>query len=154
LDKIEKRPQRRGHQAPTGVVEERSREGLPPGFEHWLERAAVEMRAQPILEQIDDAGTGNRCVYGELDPSTDADEQWSRGVDAYHLAVPLELPGRHRPAAEASAQAGMREQLARVLGPTASIEIGGRGSGREALRARPDRHRNHVLLQPLVVADA
>ena len=49
--------------------------------------------------------------------------------------------------------AGVIEKLTRVLGPTSSIEIGGSGSGREALDARPDRHRDHVLLQPLLVAN-
>ena len=34
-----------------------------------------------------------------------------------------------------------------------AIEIGWRGSDREALRARADRHGDHVLLQPFVVAD-
>src|SRR5215813_2726890 len=135
LDEVEKRPQRCGHQAPTGVVEERPREGWPPGFEHWLERAGVEMRAQPILEEIDDACPGDRCVDAELDRPADADKQRSRGVDAHHLAVTFKLPRWHRPAAEASAQAGVSEQLARVLGPTASIEIGGSGSSRKALDA-------------------
>ena len=35
-----------------------------------------------------------------------------------------------------------------------AIEIGGAGGGREALHARADRHGDHVLLEPLVVADA
>ena len=41
-----------------------------------------------------------------------------------------------------------------MLGSAAAIEIGGRCGGREALDARSDRHGDHVLLQPLVVADA
>ena len=55
---------------------------------------------------------------------------------------------------ERAAQAGVAEQLAWVLRPATSIEIDGGSGGREALHARPDRHRDHVLLQPLVVADA
>ena len=39
-------------------------------------------------------------------------------------------------------------------GRPCAIEIGRSGGGGEALDARPDRHRDHVLLQPLVVADA
>ena len=38
--------------------------------------------------------------------------------------------------------------------PAVTIEIGGRGGGGEALHARPDRHRDHVLFQPFFVADA
>ncbi len=41
-----------------------------------------------------------------------------------------------------------------MLRAAAPVEVGRRGRGREALHARPDRHRDHVLLQPLVVADA
>ena len=48
----------------------------------------------------------------------------------------------------------MAEQLARMFRPAVAIEVGRRGGGGEALDARPDRHRDHVLLQPLVVADA
>jgi hypothetical protein len=39
-------------------------------------------------------------------------------------------------------------------GSAAAIEIGGRCGRREALDSRPDRHRDHVLFQPFVVADA
>ena len=76
------------------------------------------------------------------------------GSTSHHLAVALELPGRHRAAGEPAAQAGMVEQVARMLGSAARIEIGRRRGGGEALHARPDRHGDHVLLQPLVVADA
>ena len=76
-------------------------------------------------------------------------------IDPHDLAVALELPRRViAPLAKAAAQAGMAEQVARMFGPAAAIEVGrGRGGG-EALDARADRHRDHVLLQPLVVADA
>ena len=57
-------------------------------------------------------------------------------------------------AGEAMADAGMVEQVARVLRPAARGEIGRRGGGGETLLARPDRHGDHVALQPLVVADA
>ena len=42
---------RRGHEAPSGIVQERPREALPPRFQHGFESAAVEMRAQPALEE-------------------------------------------------------------------------------------------------------
>ena len=75
-------------------------------------------------------------------------------VDAHHLAVALELPWRHGAAREAAAQARVLEQVARMRGPAMRREIVRRGGGREALDARTDRHRDHVLLEPLVVADA
>ncbi len=71
-------------------------------------------------------------------------------IDPHHLAVALELPRRGiAPLEKRPQQAGVVEQLARVLRPAMAIEIGGRGGGGEALDARPDRHRDHVLLQPL-----
>src|SRR6266404_8390824 len=48
----------------------------------------------------------------------------------------------------------MTEQVARVLGPAVTIEIGRSGGGGEALDTRSDRHRDHVLFQTFVVADA
>lgn len=48
----------------------------------------------------------------------------------------------------------MTEQIARMRGAAAAVEISGGGGGRKTLHARPDRHRNHVLLQPLVETDA
>ena len=39
-------------------------------------------------------------------------------------------------------------------GPAAAIEIGGGGGRRETLLARADRHGDHVLFEPLVIADA
>ncbi len=48
----------------------------------------------------------------------------------------------------------MFEQVARVLGAPMAMEIGG-GCGRcEALDAWTDRHRDHVLFEPFIVADA
>jgi hypothetical protein len=60
LDEVHESPQRRGHEALARVVEERSREALPPGFEDGFEGAAVDMRAQPVLEEVRDAGAADR----------------------------------------------------------------------------------------------
>jgi len=46
------------------------------------------------------------------------------------------------------------QQVARVRGPTAGFEVGGRGRGRHALPAWADGDGDHVLLEPLLVADA
>ncbi len=48
----------------------------------------------------------------------------------------------------------MIQQGARVIRAAMSIEIGWRCGSRHALDARPDGHRDHVLLEPFVVADA
>ena len=48
----------------------------------------------------------------------------------------------------------MRQQVAGMVGTAVRVEIGGCGGGGEALLARTDRHRDHVLFQPLVIADA
>ena len=86
--------------------------------------------------------------------SADADEQRPGRLDPHHLALALELPWRRHPAGEAAAQTSVAEQIARMRGPAATVEISGRRGGGEALHARPDRHRDHVLLQPLIEADA
>jgi hypothetical protein len=66
----------------------------------------------------------------------------------------LKLPRRHRPAREAAAQASVVEKLPRVFWSTATIEVGWSGGGGEMLNAGTDQQSDHVLLQPLVVADA
>ena len=50
--------------------------------------------------------------------------------------------------------AGVLEQVARMLRPSMRTEVSGRRANGEALHARTDRHRDHVLLEALVVADA
>src|SRR5580765_8940744 len=112
------------------------------------------MRAQPLVEEADDADAGNRGIDGEIGRGADADEQWPRRLDPHHLAGALELPRRHRAAAEPAAQARVLEELARMLGTTVAIEVGRSRSSRTALRARTDRHRDHVLLQSLVITDS
>ena len=107
LDEIDERAQRRGQKAPAGIVEKRPREALPPRFEDGLQRAAVEMRTQPVLKKVHDAGTGNCCFDRKIGCRTDLDEQRAGRIDPHHLAVALELPRRHRAAGEAAAQAGM-----------------------------------------------
>ena len=138
-----------------GIVEERPGEALPPGLEHRLQRAAVEMRPQPVLEQV------RRCRCrrprrrrrGRSPPPTLTS---SGPVGSTRTTSPSRSnsQGGIAPLGEAAAQAGMAEQVARMLRPAVAVEIGRGGGGGEALDARADRHRDHVLLQPLVVADA
>src|SRR5262249_1537423 len=135
LDEVDERTQRCGHQTASGVVEERTREAQPPRLEHGLERAAIKMRPQPVLEESRNAAAGDRCVARGIARSAHAYEQGPCRIDPDHLAVALKLPWRHRPAGKAAAQAGVAEKLARVGGPAATIEVGRSGRGREALHA-------------------
>ena len=114
LDEIDERPQRRGHEAPAGIIQKRPGEALPPRLQDRLEGTAVEMRAQPVLKEVDDAGTGYRGLDHEIGCSTDLYEQWSHWIDSHHFAVALELPRRHRATGKPAAQAGVLEQLARA----------------------------------------
>jgi hypothetical protein len=81
------------------------------------------------------------------------DQQRPGGIDA-HIS-PSRSNSQTASRRWRSGRAGRRgEQVARMRGPAARVEIGRRGRGGEALHARADRHRDHVLLQPFVVADA
>ena len=135
LDEVNERAERCGHKPPSRIVEERTGEALPPRFEDGLQRAAVEMRAQPVLEMMHDPDAGDRRVDREVARPADADEQRSGGIDAHNLAATLELPGRHRPATKAATQAGVVKKIARMHGPAAAIEICGSGGRCEALNA-------------------
>ncbi len=81
----------------------------------------------------------------------DGDQRAAR-IDPHDLAIALELPRRQHAAREAMADAGVVQQLARMLGRAVHRQIGGRGACGEALPPRADRHRDHVLLQPLAIA--
>src|ERR1700722_15023756 len=87
LDEVDEGPQRRGHEAPSGVIKKWPRKAQPPWLKHWLQRAAIKMRTQPVLEEIDDAGTGDRCVDGEIGRPAGPHDQRPRRIDAHYLAV-------------------------------------------------------------------
>src|SRR6185312_15379445 len=135
-------------------VEKRPRKAEPPRLENRLQCTTGKMRTQPVLKQVDDAGTGERRFDRKVGCPTYLHDELARRIDLHHLAVAFELPRRHRTASEAPAHALVAEQVAWVLGSAVTIEIGGRCDSREALDARPDRHRDHVLFQALVIADA
>src|SRR6185437_5554878 len=153
-DEVDEGAQRCGYQAAPGVVEEGSREALPPGLQHGLERTALKMRTQPVLEQADDAGAGNCRSHGEIRRPTDADEQRSRRLDADHFACTLELPKSADSTREPPEQAGMAQEVARMTRPATAIEIVRRGGSRKALHPRADGHGDHFLLEPLAIADS
>src|SRR5260370_4641575 len=136
---------------PAGIVKEGPGEALPPVFEHWHERAACEGGRKRILETLDHAPPGNGGGYFQVDGG--GDERSGR-VDPHDLTVAFELPGDGDAARKAMADASMAQQILWVIGPAMGRQIAGRGRGRVALDSRADRHRDHVLLQPLLVADA
>lgn len=82
------------------------------------------------------------------------DDHGAVRLHAHLLSIALELPWRNRAAEEFPHQAGVLQQLARMRGHAAPRQVGRRARHREALRARADRDGDHVLLQPLAIADA
>ena len=127
---------------------------MPPRFKHRLQGAAVQIRTQPILEQFDHAAAGHRGIDGQVGGGADTDDERTRRGDLHDLAVTFEFPGGgHRTAGELSEQARVVEEFARMMGAAAPIEIVRRGRGSIALHTRTDGNGDHVLFQPLVVAD-
>jgi hypothetical protein len=106
FDEVKERPQWGGYQTPAGVIEERAGKARPPGFEHRFKLAAIKMRLQPILKQIDYPGSRNCRFDGEIGRAADGHDQGPGRINADNLAGALELPRQNRPAvAEAAAQA-------------------------------------------------
>ena len=58
--------QRARDEPPSRVVEERARECRPPVFEDRLERPAVQVRREPVFEEVDDARAADRRIDGEV----------------------------------------------------------------------------------------
>src|SRR5712671_7574569 len=137
--------------ASASIVKEGPGEALPPVFEHGHQRAACESGRKITFETLDYAKPGNGGRYFQVDGG--GDERSGR-ADPHDLAVAFEFPRNGDAARKAMADAGVAEQILRVIGPAMRRQIGGRGRRRVALDSRTDRHRDHVLLQPLVVADA
>jgi hypothetical protein len=115
---------------------------------------ACQIRLQPVFEQTDDTGSCDRSLNGKIRCRPDTHQQRPGGFDAHHLTIELIFPGHHGTAGKLPAQASMLEQVAGMLRPAMFVEVGGSRRGRVALHSRTDRHGNHVLLEPLVVADA
>src|ERR1700677_731091 len=111
------------------------------------------MRTQPILKQVNDAAAGDRRIDCKIGCGAEADDERTGWLHLHDLAVAFELPGSHRAARELTTQTRVVEQLARMIGAAMPVEIGRRRRGREALLTRPDGNGNHVLLEPLVIAD-
>lgn len=105
LDEVDERPERRWHETLLGGVEKRPGEGQPPG----IEDTALQVRTQPVLEEVDDAATGDRRVDGKVGRPSAPDDQRPCRLDLDDLVILLELPLRHRPEWETAAQTGMVE---------------------------------------------
>ena len=152
LDEVDERPQRRRHRRRPGWYRNGPEKRCHHGSRTGSSDAALEMRAKPVLEQIDDAGPGDRASDSEIDRPAGL----TTAARSDRPAPPRPRVRTPRPASRRSGigRAGRRcEQFARVLWSAVAIEIGRRAAAQNAA-ARPDRHRDHVLLQPLVVADA
>src|ERR1700679_4373687 len=106
------------------------------------------MRAQPILEQVDDAAARKRGIDCKICGCTRLHEQRTGRIQLHHLAVALELPRSHGATRESAQQTGVFEKVARMAGSAASIEVVARRGRGEALDAWANGNRDHVLLQP------
>src|SRR5205807_10274699 len=61
-----------------------------------LQGTTIEIRAQPILEQVDDAAAGDCCIDSKVGCGTNTDDERTRRVHLHDLPVAFELPGGHR----------------------------------------------------------
>ena len=92
LDEINKGPQRRRHKPPSGVIEIRPREALPPGFQDRFERAAFKVWAQPVLEQRHNAGARDRGVDEEIGGAAEPIKRRSRAIGSWRAIARLGRP--------------------------------------------------------------
>lgn len=138
----------------TRVVEERPREARPPRFEYGLELSTIDVRPQPRLEKVDDSATRDGSLDREVGARVHGEDQGPLGVYADGLPSANELPWVRRSIDEAPPQAVVFEQIPRMLRSAPTLEIRRRRGSRDALEARPDGDRDHVLFNPLFEADS
>jgi hypothetical protein len=69
------------------------------------------------------------------------------------MPIAFKFPGRDRATRKTTANAIMHKQILRCFRGAPRGQIGRRSRKRKALLTRADRHRNHVLLQPLIIAN-
>jgi len=106
---------------------------------------------QPIFEQGNDAEPAMATSMASSVAAPACTISGPSGTDFF--AIAFEIPGKYDAAGKAPPDAGMVQQDLGVLWRTAARKIFERGGEREALHARPDGHGDHVLGQPLLVAD-
>src|SRR5208282_4327316 len=58
----------------------------PPRFKNGFKGAAVEVRAQPVLEKAYDSGVGDRRVHRETGRRADLHDQRVGRIDPHHVA--------------------------------------------------------------------
>lgn len=109
--------------------------------------------AEPVFEKRDDAGTGHRSVDAKVRRATDPYGQWPLRLDQDDLSIALEFPWRDGATGEATADAGVAEELSGMFGSAELSEIRRGGGGCETLGAWPDGHCNHILLETLIITD-
>src|SRR4051794_10069692 len=151
FDKVQECPQWRRHQAASGIVEKRPWKRCPPIRQDGNEAAAPEVRVKPFFEQRYDPDASNRHVDRKVHRAADAHGERALWFDADEIPFTPEFPRTHeRTISEAPAQASMLEKVSRMSRRAAPGQIGWGSGNRQTLDARPDRHRDHVLLQPLI----
>src|SRR5690606_41979108 len=60
---------------------------LPPRLQHGLQRTRVDIRAQPIFEQVDDAAAGDCCINSEVGCSSGTNDERTARVHFHDLTV-------------------------------------------------------------------
>src|SRR5690606_5623057 len=108
-EEVDEGAQRRRHVAAVVVVEVRAVEPLPPCLQYRQQPAAVEQRAQVLLEGVDDAGAGDGC--GDFQVLGRSQQRALRDDPDAALALP-ELPDRELAALEPVADQTVRGQFA------------------------------------------
>src|ERR1700683_3624516 len=136
------------------IIKKRARKALPPRLQNRFQRAAVEMRLEHAFKKVNNTQSCDPSTDRKVDCRARPDQEWSGGIQPHHLAVPLKFPGWRCASGKLAAQACMREQVARVARSPARLEIARSRRRRKTLHPWPDRDCDHVLLKPLVIANA
>ena len=116
------------------MVEERPGEGLPPRLQHRLQRAAIQIWAQPVIKQQNNAAPSHRRIHDQVGRTAEAGDERAGHVQLHHCPIPLELPGRKRAAWEPPEQAGMGQQVAGMLRASVAVQVS-RGRGIKRLKS-------------------
>lgn len=154
LDEIHEGAQRRRQIMPARKIQQGAGEAWPPIRQHRLQFAPIQVRPQPVLEQVDHPGARHRRIDRQVHRRPQADDQRTIHLHRDGLAVAFKRPRRHRAAGETAAQAQVLAQVLRMPRLSMPGQIPRRGGRRHPLAPRPDRDGHHVLVHAFLVADA
>lgn len=139
FDEIDECAQMCGHKAPARIIEERAGKPQPPFFHNGHQISPIEMRPQPVLENIDHAGTGNGRVDAEISASTELHNEATLRIDDDIFPAAFEFPRWKGASRKAPEKAIICEQVAWVLGSAPCGKVLRRCGEGVSLLARADR---------------